>query len=237
MPRTKNKSNEPHGSQNLVKDWYSRVPKSMISRLANPGHAQHLLDVPFRMAICGPSGSGKTTILVDLLKRTSGTFDKIVFVVRSTLEPLYQHIIQEADQSCIEVYEDEKIPNVEQYKEYAMTNRQILVIFDDLVSLPKPKQKPICDFFVKGRKYNISLVFISQDYYKIHKTIRLQLNYIILTKTNSEKDIKLVLSEYSLGQPIRQVMEYYTRAFTQPRDFFMIDIKKPGFRYNWLDTL
>ena len=99
-------------------------------------------------------------------------------------DPLYQAILHHSPPDTIEVYEDEKLPNVEDFKEYSMTHR---------------KQNPIVDMFIKGRKYNIYVIYIGQDYFKICKSARLPMNYIILTKTNSERDIKLLLSEFILG--------------------------------------
>ena len=236
-PTTQRKEKSEKKVSNQVADWYHKVPRSLVPELANPQFNQHRFKVPFRACIVGPSGSFKTTIFCDFLKRSSGTFDKVVFVVRSMSEPLYQTILHHTPSDMIEVYEDEKLPNVEDYKDYAMTDRQILMVFDDLIGLPKPKQKPIVDMFIKGRKYNISMIYISQDYFKIPKSARLQMNYIILTRTNSERDIKLILSEFTLGHNSRLVINLYRSVFKQPRDFFLISIDDQKFRRNWLEDI
>ena len=48
----------------------------------------------------------------------------------------------------------------------------------------------VTELFLKGRKFNISLVFISQSYFKVPKTIRLTETHFImkfLTKENFKK--------------------------------------------------
>ena len=53
---------------------------------------------------------------------------------------------------------------------------KILIVSDDMVAdmLSNKKLKPIVtEFFIRGRKLNISLVFLSQSYFAVPKNIRL----------------------------------------------------------------
>ena len=49
-----------------------------------------------------------------------------------------------------------------------------LIVFDDMIAdmLNNKKLYPIVDSFVRGRKLNISLVFITQSYFAVPKDIR-----------------------------------------------------------------
>ena len=42
--------------------------------------------------------------------------------------------------------------------------------------------KNVIDFFIRGKKQNILIIFISQTYFQIPKPIGLQCNYFILMK-------------------------------------------------------
>ena len=54
--------------------------------------------------------------------------------------------------------------------------RKILIVFDDMIAdmLSNKKRNPlITELFIRGRKLNISLVFITQSYFAVSKNIRL----------------------------------------------------------------
>ena len=72
--------------------------------------------------------------------------------------------------------------------------RKVLLVFDDMIVDMEANKKlgPIAtELFLGGRKLNISLVFISQSYFKVPKTIKTKRNtifyYEYLTKENSNK--------------------------------------------------
>ena len=61
-------------------------------------------------------------------------------------------------------------------KIYNPKERRVLTVFDDMIVDMKSNEKlsPIVtDLFFRGIKLNISLVFISQPYFKMPKTIKL----------------------------------------------------------------
>ena len=61
--------------------------------------------------------------------------------------------------------------NTEKYNK----KRKTLVVFDDLISdmLSNKELSPIVtELFIRGRKLNISLVFITQSYFVVPKNIR-----------------------------------------------------------------
>ena len=66
--------------------------------------------------------------------------------------------------------------------------RQVLIVFDNMVSdmLSSKKLNPIVtESFIKSRKLNISLVFITQSYIAVPKYIRLNsTHYFIMKVTN-----------------------------------------------------
>ena len=75
----------------------------------------------------------------------------------------------------------------------------MLILFDDMIADVEANKKisPIVtELFLKGRKLSIPLAFISQSYFKVPKTIRLNAtHYLIMTipdlqnrtSTNSNK--------------------------------------------------
>ena len=54
--------------------------------------------------------------------------------------------------------------------------RKILIVFDDMIAnmLSNKKLNPlVTELFIRGRKLNISLVFIIQSYFAVAKNIRI----------------------------------------------------------------
>ena len=66
------------------------------------------------------------------------------------------------------------IDNVyENLEDYNPTKKRVLIIFDDMIGDMEAKTKlsPIViELFLRGRKLNISFVFISEPYFKVPKT-------------------------------------------------------------------
>ena len=64
--------------------------------------------------------------------------------------------------------------NIEEYN--PNKNQKILTVFDDMIAdiLSNKKLNPVVtELFIRGRKLNISLVFITQSYFAVPKNIRL----------------------------------------------------------------
>ena len=58
-------------------------------------------------------------------------------------------------------------------EDYNPTNKRIvLVVVDDMIA-DMESHKIVTELFLRGRKLNISLIFISLSYFKVPKTIRL----------------------------------------------------------------
>ena len=64
-----------------------------------------------------------------------------------------------------------------------MKKKKVLIVFDDLIDDMESNKKlspNITELFLIGRKLSISLVFISQSYFKVPKTIRLNATHYFL---------------------------------------------------------
>ena len=62
---------------------------------------------------------------------------------------------------------------------------KILIVFDDMVVdmiHNKKLNSIVTKLFIKGRKLNISLVFITQSYFKVPKDVRLNTSHFFITK-------------------------------------------------------
>ncbi len=101
---------------------------------------------------------------------------------------------------------------------------QKLVIFDDMIA-DKDQQK-IINYFIYGRKQDISTFILSQSYYVITKTIRLQLSHLFLVKISGVRDLNMILKDTgSLGLDDDSLLKkMYNKATSTPMNFLKIDM-------------
>jgi hypothetical protein len=203
-------------------NYYKRIKKE---EAYNPKKDIHGLDIPFYMIIIGGSGSGKTNVLLDFIHKSSGTFNRICICCRTRDEPLYDYLSLKSPE--IEFFENGEIPDI---NEFGKENNN-LVIFDDLVL--QKDQSDIAEYYVRGRKKNITCIYLSQSYFKTPKLIRINCRYIILKKLSSIRDLKLILSEYSLDVNLNKITDLYNEATKDFTDFLLIDVNNNKFTKNF----
>ena len=76
--------------------------------------------------------------------------------------------------------------NIEEYN--PIKKRKILIVFDDMIAdmlSNKKLNSIVTELFIRGRKLNISFVFIDQSYFAVPKNIKLNsTNYVIMKIPN-----------------------------------------------------
>ena len=78
--------------------------------------------------------------------------------------------------------------NIDDYNPSRKIN--ILIVFDDMIAdimTNKKFQTIIKELFIRCRKSNISLVFITQSYFSVPKDVRLNSNSYLIMKINNRK--------------------------------------------------
>jgi hypothetical protein len=154
----------------------------------------------------------------------TNTFEEIIVCVRSKHEPLYE-LLEQKTQGMVKFYEN-TIPELDEFKD----KKQRFIVFDDLI-LSKTLQGKIGEYYIRARKYNMSCAYLSQSFYAIPKIIRQQANYIVLKKLGSQKDIKMIIREYSLGMDLDELMSLYKDCTKNKLDFVMIDMQNDDYKY------
>ena len=68
-------------------------------------------------------------------------------------------------------------------------DKKVLTIFDDIADIMRSEKfKPkVKELFIRCRKLNISIVFITQSYFRIPKDARLNSTHYILMKIGNKK--------------------------------------------------
>ena len=83
--------------------------------------------------------------------------------------------------------------NIEEYN----TDKElkILIVFDDMIAdiiNNKKLNAIITELFIKGRKLNISLAFITQSYFKVPKDVRLNSTHFFTMKIPTKRELQKI---------------------------------------------
>lgn len=216
-----------------IVDWYKKIPKKFLLKSHNPHFDIHHIKLPFRMIIAGNSGSGKTQTLLNLLYNMPDTFEKIFIVTKNKDEPLYNYLEDKLGKDGLTIKEGiTELPDLD-----ALDKEQNnLIVLDDLVNEPTKQQRPVCDYFIRARKKNCSIIYISQSFYAVPKLIRDNISYLIIKQVSSMKNLTMICRECSLGIEKKQLKKIYDDATQSKQDFLLIDLegdKDERFRKNF----
>ena len=132
----------------------------------------YIPDHPYRMLIIGGSGSGKTNLLLNLIENQPD-IDKIYLYEKDPYESKYQYLINKRERVGINHFNDPKAFIEYSNDRYVYKNieynpdkeNKTLIIFDDIIAdmiHNKKLHSAIIELFIRGRKLNISIVFITQ---------------------------------------------------------------------------
>ena len=209
----------------------------------------HIPDHPYRILIIGGSGSRKTNTLLNLINE-QGDIDKVYLYAKDLGEPKYELLIKNCENTGIKHLSDSKafiecsntIDDVyENINDYNLSRkRKVLIIFDDMSS-NKKLQTIIKELFIRCRKLNISLVFISPFYFSITKDVRMNSTHFIM-KINNKRELQNIAINHSANIDYTDFMKIYRECTNEPFNFMAINTALPTsnclrFRKNLFDTL
>ena len=71
----------------------------------------------------------------------------------------------------------------------------LIILFDDMIAdmLSNKKHNPVVtELFIRGRKLNISVNFITPSYFVVLKNIRLNFTYYLITKISNKPKLQQI---------------------------------------------
>ena len=81
----------------------------------------------------------------------------------------------------------------------------------------------VTELFLRGRKLNILLVFISQSYFKVPKTIRLNAPHYFIIKTPNKRELQQIASDHSSDIGMKDFMKLYKDYTKEPYSLLVND--------------
>ena len=107
-------------------------------------------------------------------------------------------------------------------------DKKVLIVFDDMIAdieYNKNFKRIIKELFYRARKINVSIVFITQSYFRALKNARLNSTHYILMKINNKKELKHIAEEKSGHLDYKDFLKVYSYCTREPYSFMMIDAR------------
>ena len=103
---------------------------------------------------------------------------------------------------------------------------QTLIVFNDTIAdmmTNKKFQAIIKELFIRCRKLNILLVFITQSYFSIPKDVRLNSKYHLIMKISNKKELQNIAINHSAFIDYEDFVKIYRECIKEPYSFLTID--------------
>ena len=96
--------------------------------------------------------------------------------------------------------------------------------------------------FIRCRKLNVSLAFITQSYFSVPKDVRLNSTHYFIMKINNNRELQNIAINHSPDIDYKDFIKIYRKCTNEPYNFLTIDTTLPSsnslrFRKNLFDTL
>ena len=104
--------------------------------------------------------------------------------------------------------------------------RKLLIVFDDIVADMLSNEKLntiVTEFFIRGRKLNIPLVFITLSYFAVPKNIRLNSTHYFIMKILNKREFQQIAFNHSSDIDFKDFMNLYKKYFAKLYIFLVID--------------
>ena len=152
----------------------------------------------------------------------SNDIDKIYMYARALSEPQYEYLIKKREDAGIKHLNnpntfiecsntmDDVFENIHDYNQ--IRKIQILIVFDDMIAdimTNKKFQAIIKELFIRYRKLNISLVFITQFYFSFPKDVRLNSTHYLIMKINNKTELQNIAINHSADIDYNNFMRIY----------------------------
>ena len=200
----------------------------------------YIPDHPYRILIIGGSGSGKTNALLNLINNQPD-IDKIYLYAKNPYEAKYQYLINKREKVGLDHFDGPKAfikysndmqdvhQNIDDYN--PRKKGKVLIVFDDLIAdmiNNKRLDSIVTELFIRGTKLNISIVFITQSYFKVPKDVRLNFTHFFIVKIPNKGELQQIALNHSSDIDFKDFIKIYKKYTKEPYSFLVNDTTLPS---------
>ena len=182
----------------------------------------------------------KTNALLNLISQQSD-IDKISRYAKYLSESKYEFLIWKRKYAGIKHLNDSNafiecsntMDDVyENINDYNPTRkRKMLIVFDDMIAdimSNKKIQAVVKVLFIRCRKLNVLLVFVTQPYFSVLNDARLNSTHYLIMKINNKKELQNIAINHSADIDYEDFMKIYRECTKEPYSFLTINTTLPA---------
>ena len=167
--------------------------------------------------------------------------DKIYLYAKDPYEAKYQYLIDKREKVGLDHFDDPKAfmeysnDMQDVYKNIEDCNpekkRKLLIVFDDMIAdmVNNKRLNPIVtELFIRGRKLNISIVFITQSYFKVPKDVRLNSTHSFIMKILNKRELQQIALNHSSDIDFKDFMKIFKKYTAESYSFLVNDTTLPS---------
>ena len=200
----------------------------------------YIPDHRYRILIIGGSGTWKTNALLNLINNQPD-IDKLYLHTKDPYKDKYQYLINKRECVGINNLNDPKafieysndmhdvLKNIDHYN--PDKENKMLIVFDDMIAdliNNKKLNSIVTKLFIRGRKLNISLVFITQSYFKVPKDVRLNTTHFFIMKIPNKRELQQIVINHLSNINTKCFINIYKKCTDKPYSFLVIDTTLPS---------
>ena len=156
--------------------------------------------------------------------------DKIYLYAKDPYEERYQYLINKREKVGLDDLKDPRAfieylndmqdvyKNIEDYN--PGKKRKTLIVFDDMIpdNIHNIKFNPVVtESFIRGRERSISIIFITQSYFKVPKDVRLNsTHFLFIMKIPNKRELQQIALNHSSNFDFKDFMKIYKKCFAEP---------------------
>ena len=155
---------------------------------------------------------------------------------KDPFETKYQFLINKRESTGLKHFNDPKAfieysndmhdvyKNIDDYN--PDKENKILIVFDDMIAdmiHNKKLNSIVTELFIRGRKLNISLVFITQSYFKVPKDVRLNSTQFFIMKIPNKRELEQIVLNHSSDISTKDLIKIYEKCIAEPYSFLVND--------------
>ena len=103
---------------------------------------------------------------------------------------------------------------------------KILIVFDDIIAdmiNNKKLTSVVTELFIRGRKLNIFLVFLTQLCFKVPKDVKVNTTYFSISKIPNKREHREIAINDSSDISAKDFINIYRNCTVEPHSFFVND--------------
>ena len=122
--------------------------------------------------------------------------------------------------------------------------RKFIIMFDDMIAGIMNNKRFLAiikELFIRCRKLNIFLIFITQFYFSVPKEVRLCSTHYLTMKIHNKRELQQIAINHSADIDYKDFLKIYRNCTEEPDSFFTIATTLPDdnllrFKRNFLDS-